>query len=91
MAKQFPAVFITGAGQTGETSLLQQLYPSPSPDAALLMNAGGVCASHRRLDHDVFTAGSRSQSHVPQWGGEAAEWIIELWGRMLTDHSAITL
>ena len=30
MAKQFPAVLITGARQTGKTSLLRHLYPSAS-------------------------------------------------------------
>ncbi|THJ22083.1 MAG: ATP-binding protein [Nitrospira sp. CG24E] len=30
MAKQFPAVLITGARQTGKTSLLRQLYPNAS-------------------------------------------------------------
>jgi uncharacterized protein len=30
MAKQFPAVLITGARQTGKTSLLKQLYPNAS-------------------------------------------------------------
>jgi predicted AAA+ superfamily ATPase len=30
MVKQFPAVLITGAWQTGKTSLLRHLYPSAS-------------------------------------------------------------
>lgn len=30
MAKQFPAVLVTGARQTGKTSLLRHLYPRTS-------------------------------------------------------------
>jgi predicted AAA+ superfamily ATPase len=54
MAKQFPAVLITGARQTGKTSLLRQLYPSASyVTLDLLLNAEAARAAPDELLADV--------------------------------------
>jgi predicted AAA+ superfamily ATPase len=50
MAKQFPAVLITGARQTGKTSLLRQLYPSASYlTLDLPANAEAACTAPDEL------------------------------------------